>query len=326
MMERQQLPRNRLARSCTWVFCLALTLALPVFAATSSFEISLTAAQGRQVPVLVTHPKDPAQAKALIVFSHGAFAAPERYKRLMQAWAEGGYVVAAPMHVDSELNPDRDNFDRAQTMLTRLEDFGLLSTGEALAEALSAADIAVADTLIAAGHSYGAWIAQIAGGARLPTVIAFPGSMLAAQQSVAAVVALSPPAPMAGAMEKEDWSHISRPMLVVTGTADILPGFIDDWKGHLVSYEAAETAPSYALIFAEQDHYFNGAFGRPRESLQPGDIRALDSLNTKTLQFLDALLDKRLPNRWEWEGMSTDFVEARASALTEGHAVDEEGN
>lgn len=296
---------------------LALTLSLPLAADSSSFEFTLTAAQGRQVPVLVTHPDGDGEARALIVFSHGANATPDRYTRLFDAWAEGGYVVVAPMHVDSELNPDRDDYDRTQVMLTRLEEFGLLSTGNAVRAIVEESGQTLSDVVIAAGHSYGALIAQVAGGTPLRNVEPFPASMLSARGAIAGVVALSPPGPFGDTVTKEDWSLIDRPMLVVTGTTDILPGFVDDWRMHLVSYEASQSAPAYALVFAGQDHYFNGAFGRPIDDLEPDDARALDALNITTLRFLDSLVDDALPTGTQWQALSTKIIEARASAITQ---------
>jgi dienelactone hydrolase len=295
----------------------ALALSLPLAADSSSFEFTLTAAQGRHVPVLVTHPDGDGEARALIVFSHGANAAPERYTRLFDAWAEGGYVVVAPMHVDSELNPDRGNYDRSEVMLTRLEEFGLLSTGDVVRAAVEESGQRLSDVVIAAGHSYGALIAQVAGGTPLGNVVPLPATMLAARDEISAVVALSPPGPFGDTVTKEDWSLIDRPMLVVTGTTDILPGFMDDWRMHLVSYEAAQGAPAYALVFAGQDHYFNGAFGRPSETLEPDDVRALKTLNITTLHFLDSLLDEGPPTPMQWRALSGDVMEARASAITQ---------
>jgi dienelactone hydrolase len=299
------------------LFPLGLLLTFSIRAETSSIEFTMSASQGRPVPVLATYPSHRETAKALIVFSHGAFAAPGRYKRLFDAWAEAGYVVVAPRHVDSELNPHREDYSQAQTTQTRLEEFGLLCSGGKALAALSAADIPIANTVIAAGHSYGALIAQVAGGAKLVGTAPLPEAMLTAQSRLAAIVALSPPGPFPGLIDREGWSHVTQPMLVVTGTTDVLPGFADDWRTHLVSFEAAETAPSYALIFANQDHYFNGAFGRPRESLTVADVSALDVLNTKISQFIDARLAEHLPDRAAWESMSDGIAEARASAATE---------
>jgi len=92
------------------------------------------------------------------------------------------------------------------------------------------------------------------------------------------VIASSPPGPIPQLFSEDRWSDIAVPMLVVIGTADVLPGFIDDWRLHLRSFEMATRGPAYALVFDNQDHYFGGAFGRPKEVLTAASSRAPTSL------------------------------------------------
>lgn len=298
-----------------WVTSLVLAgFTVAASADVTTFHIELPATSARTVNVQVSYPNDNCSPCQLVVFSHGAFSAPERYARLLNSWAAGGYVIAAPLHVDSELNPSRDQYDGSATMLARLEDYALLTDSLALRSALAERGVALREGVIAAGHSYGGLIAQAAAGARLQQLDPPPTQLLAARDRIVGVVALSPPGTMAGYVEAQDYSLIEKPMLVVTGTTDILPGFVDDWRGHLASYEAAGAEPAYALIFTQQDHYFNGAFGRPQDDLDPATVGALASLNTLTLQFMRALTDSDLPDTDAWISLSGPGVEARATA------------
>lgn len=298
----------------TCLSALVLTsLAVGASADVTTFQIELAATPTRTVDVQVSYPSETCAPCQLVVFSHGAFSAPERYERLLRSWGAGGYVIAAPLHVDSELNPSRDQYDGNATMLARLEDYALLTDSEELRSALAERGVALHAGVIAAGHSYGALIAQAAAGARLQRLDPPPAQLLAARARIVGVVALSPPGTMDGYVEAQDYALVEKPMLVVTGTTDILPGFVDDWRGHLASYEAASVAPAYALIFTEQDHYFNGAFGRPKDDLAPSTVEALASLNTLTLRFMRALTELELPASDAWMSLSGPGVEARAA-------------
>lgn len=278
---------------------------------TTSF--SLDASQGRKVPVLASYPESGCEPCRLVVFSHGAFAAPERYRRLSDAWTRAGFVVVAPMHVDSELNASRDDYDRAATMRTRFEDFAMLAAGPQLRTVLAERGVALMEKIIATGHSYGALIAQVAGGASVGGGATIPELLLQARERVLGVVALSPPGPFPGGVSKENWAQIDRPMLVVTGTTDVLPGFVDDWRLHLVSFEAASLAPAYALVFDDADHYFNGAFGRPVDALPEAATESLDTLNVHTIAFMRALSAGKEVSGESWLALAAPGVEPRVS-------------
>lgn len=274
-------------------------------------ELTLEASAGRRVPVQVTLPGGDCSACTVIAFSHGAYAAPERYNRLTRLWAEGGYVVVAPLHVDSELNPTRDDYDSDAAMLARLEDFALL-VSDALRGHLREQGITVQEQYIAAGHSYGALIVQAAAGARLQTVAEMPQAFLDVRSRLLGVVAISPPGPVPDYIEAQDWEEVALPQLVVTGTTDVLPGFVDDWRLHLASYEVARLAPAYSLVYEGQDHNMNGAYCRPTETLSADAETALASLGTLSLRFMASLRAGQLPAVMEWRSLSDTVVQADA--------------
>jgi alpha-beta hydrolase superfamily lysophospholipase len=192
------------------------------------------------------------------VFSHGLNAAPDRYRVLLDAWAAAGFTVAAPLHVDSEDHPDRARYDTAAIRTTRIEDY-------AAVDAAFGTELPV----VAAGHSYGALIAQLAGGARLakglPRLVA---------RAPRAVIALSPPPMLPGVIGPEGWNRMHAPMLTITGDADVMPGFADRWEQHLHAYHAQNREHAHALVFKGMDHYFGGAFGRlkPDAPIAPVEI------------------------------------------------------
>jgi pimeloyl-ACP methyl ester carboxylesterase len=253
-------------------------------------SITLTAASGRRILVDLTYPETCPPNLPPIVFSHGANAAPDRYRLLLDAWAEGGFAVAAPLHVDSEDHPDRAEYDAAAIRSTRIEDY-------AAVDAMLLAAPELARAVIAAGHSYGALIAQLAGGARLADGL----PILSARRPVA-VIALSPPPPMPQVIDADGWSSLAAPMLTVTGTRDIMPGFVDRWEQHLAGYHAQRCQDANALVFGGMDHYFGGAFGR----LKPdAPMEQVDALNRAVLSFARHCLDDGVPPAGQWLAGST---------------------
>lgn len=273
-------------------------------------DIELMAPNDRAVDVRVFSPSGGCAACPLIIFSHGAYATYDRYDVLLKEWARNGYVVAAPLHVDSEEHPNRDQYGPREPLKLRVQDY------ETVASELSAGandspgleSLSFSGEVIAAGHSYGALIAQVAGGARLDAATGVTFSPEAGRPL--AVIAISPPSETANFITAEGWAQTDRPMLVVTGTEDITPDFIPEWEMHLASYEAAPAELAYALIFDGMDHYFNGAFGRPT----PEGIAAAESvkrLNKEILTFTEAARNGYPPTGAEWLLRSRDGVEAR---------------
>jgi pimeloyl-ACP methyl ester carboxylesterase len=303
-------PRSRCALSALAAGFASL---LSVAAQAATFTLTLSTEAGREVATEVVYPDGGCDPCTLVVFSHGAFATPERYARLTAGWQAAGFVIASPLHVDSELHPRRDEFDQTESLPTRLEDFLLVLTSPALRQALAARDVAVDGPVIAAGHSYGGLIAQVAAGARLQDQSALPPGLYEAGAKLAGVVALSPPGPFPGLVLDEDWASVGAPMLVVTGTTDVQPGFMDEWQLHLRSFEAARQAPAYALVFEGQDHYFNGAFGRPEENLDEQTTAALARLIALSNDFMERLVAGSPPSLAQWLALEDSVLEARVA-------------
>ena len=282
-----------------WVACFSISVAAND-GAPQQHDMEIAADDGRVVQTRLFAPANGCDVCALVIFSHGAFSTNGRYDRLLLAWARAGFVVAAPLHVDSEAHPDREDYAPDAALPTRVEDYRAVRDALTQAGRLQAISASLSGEVIAAGHSFGALIAQIAGGANPPSLARETLDALA-DRPPAAVVAISPPPAMDGYIELSHWAQITVPMLVVTGTADLIPGFVTDWRQHLLSYEAASTEQAYALIFAEVDHYFNGAFGRPTPE---GERMAsvIGDLNRSVVGFIHAVQDDVSPAdsaRWQ---------------------------
>lgn len=259
----------------------------------NSTEISLaaTAENGRKVPLTIFAPEQ-AGTYPLIAFSHGAFASPTRYRAMLAPLAAAGYIVIAPMHIDSEEFGLPDRPPPADTWRTRNLDMALalVPTAEVVRELAQQGLKIDPERLASVGHSYGAVIAQLPGGAMATEP---DGSrVIRTLPAVDAVVGWSPPGEVPGMISGEGWSTLAKPTLTITGTADILPGFIDDWRAHKAAYAYAPQGNRALWVGEGVDHYFGGMFGREKPvtaSSQALFRRAL----AVSLNFIDRHIDRR---------------------------------
>lgn len=245
--------------------------------AIATTETSLTASGGRAVPMTIIAPIKPGRYP-LIAFSHGAFAAPSRYRAMLDPIAAAGYIIVAPMHVDSELMPHDKPPSQQYVWLTRNEDLAL-----ALAATPPNAD---RRRRAAMGHSYGALNAQVAAGAVPANPPERPGAL------PQALVAWSPPGPFPGLIEASGWSSITTPSLTITGTSDVMPGFIDNWELHRAGYDNTPRGKRWLWVGTGINHYFGGMFGREKPA-SPQDKRLFDRAIATTIAFLDMSFKRR---------------------------------
>ena len=240
--------------------------------------VHLGTPDGRDIDVKLFYKEAECRGCPLIVFSHGANATYDRYDVIIHHWVREGFVVAAPLHVDSEEYHERERYTPDRHLPTRIEDFSLVASSlhEKVASVLP--KLRISEDYIAAGHSFGALIAQIAGGAVVS------GNSIDAVKAPSAIIAISPPGAVEGIIAETAWSSVSKPMLVVTGTDDVVPFVAPTWQDHLTSYEMAPPGMSIALVFDGIDHYFNGAFGRVDDV--DGNEHAVEYLNKATTAFM----------------------------------------
>lgn len=250
----------------------------------------ISAPDGRVVPFEIIRPDKPGTYPFLI-FSHGANASPDRYLAMLHPIAAAGYIVAAPMHMDSEDMQNDVKPDREKIWLSRGEDIMLgLSRPASLSEQLAKSGIAIdADRIGAIGHSYGALLVQLVGGAKsgMPTP-------LVRDPQVRAIVAYSPPGALPPMMKQSGWASMAVPSLTITGTADILPGFADDWRVRRQAFDNAPQGSRSLWIGKDIDHYFGGVFGREKPA--DDNSKALfDRSIATSIAFFDRHLDVANP-------------------------------
>ncbi len=251
----------------------ALLFAAPALAATClqtraqdpQHSLSVVrSSDGRDVQISAWQPRG--TRRGTVLFSHGFGTGPSKYLKLLQPWADAGFLVLAPLHRDAADHPDHAHFLPAQALPTRLLDMR------------ATASLMPNTPYVAAGHSYGGLIALTLGGAK-PSV---PPGMTPPlnDPNAKAAIAFSPPGPMPGLITAEGYAGISVPALVETGDKDfpIVAGKTGDWHAHLTAFEAASGKQSFGLVLPGVDHYFGNIICRPE---RPGPAL--------TAQFTEAL-------------------------------------
>lgn len=210
--------------------------------------LSVAAEPGRTVDLVVLRPS---RVRGVVLFGHGQGGQPSNYPRLMQALTGAGWLVVAPIHVDSLGHPRRAQFDQQAGFRARVADVA--------AAAKAAETLAPGKPLVAVGHSYGSLLAAMQGGA-LSAIIP------ARDARVRAVLAFSTPGRIPGLITPQSFTTLAVPTMVVTGDADTVPGFIPDWKQHLAMFDGSPVGDKYALVVRGGGHMLaNNGTGPERD-------------------------------------------------------------
>ena len=231
--------------------------------------LTIAAQDNRQVEFIIFHPERPG-SYPLVAFSSGAFSDPDRYERILGPVASWGAIVVAPIPADAEKLKRTPPPAPQLVWDTRVADMNMaLHPSPKLMSALEKRGLNTGGGTAAMGHSYGGLIAQIAGGARTRG----PNGALTQWSGPTpdAVIAWSPPGALPDRVSAKSFTGLAIPTMTITGTADILPGFIDDWKAHLFSYDHTKPGARTLWIGDGIDHYFGGVFGRERQTDEKAD-------------------------------------------------------
>lgn len=180
--------------------------------------------------------------RGVVLFSTGHGSWPERYAPLTHALARAGWTVLAPLHVDSMHFPGREAFSMQASFGERLADMAAAST--------YAATTWPGRPVLAAGHSFGTLTALCRGGA-----LAGVGPFR--DPAVKAVLGFSTPGKVPGLIQPTAYASLAVPAMIVTGTADTVPGFVTDPADHLFPAQSTPAA-SYAIVVADGRHELVG--------------------------------------------------------------------
>lgn len=257
----------------------------PAAAQTSVQTIALDAAWRGTLPVTIVAPANADGPLPLILFSTGALSSPDKYMAMLKPWALAGYIVVAPLHVDSEAWTGAKPAQPTEGLAWRLRDF------TRLVDALPALERQTGLTfdtgrVAATGHSFGGMIAQILGGAKPGSRAGNIGPLPALP--IAAVVAVSPPGPIPDYIEAAGWGQMQVPHLLTTGTGDVVQMIAPEWQDHLAGHQAHPSV-SFALVGEGADHYYGNVIGRT-EYPGPAQQAPFDEMLVISKLFLGAFV------------------------------------
>lgn len=227
LLHRRALLTGALALAVTPVVAPSLARA----AATTTIKVG-----DRELALTVFRPAAP---KGVIVFSHGAGGSAENYAALLEAWSQAGFLVVAPLHVDSLKHPRKAEYNLRSAFPLRIADVG--------AAAGWAASAAPGLPLAYAGHSYGSLMSLMRGGA-------LEAMIPARDPKVKAVLCFSSPGSIQGLMGPATFQTLNVPTLMLTGEQDVVPGMAPDWRAHLRAFEESPAGDKYAWIGKTVDH------------------------------------------------------------------------
>ncbi len=252
--------------------------------------ITVETSTGRTVPVRAIYPTDSEpDPVGVILFSHGAFSDYDMYDRVTDAWAESGFLILAIRHIDSPKNPLNKSYTQDQQWKLRLEDMRTITykLENIIAKISKLTRKVNTEQLVMSGHSYGAITAMAVAGA-VTTDMNTKNKIRVANPGVKAVIAMSPPGLIPGYIEKNSFDQMTTPLLLQTGTADILENFIPEWEMHKAAYELSPAGEKWLTVGTDVDHYFGGLTGRFNlENAKPA-TEALASFVSLSNLFLSA--------------------------------------
>ena len=244
----------------------------------------------REMSLRIVYP-DQGGPYPIIVFSHGTFSSSDKYNLVVEFWAERGYVVILPNHLDANYGiiPSKTE-DMIRIIHTRISDMSFILDN---LDAIEGQNPGLKGKLnrnqiIAAGHSIGTQVVLVNTGQRIrnPTNNYVTES---SEDRFMAAVMLSDPGKMA-MMPDDTWKGGSAPTFLSTGSEDY--GLMGDgrreaeYQNEILTLPDEPTGDKYLLLIERGDHYFGGLIHRDVDKAP--DYDGLAIFNAASLAFMDA--------------------------------------
>ena len=257
--------------------------------------------------------------RGFVVFCHGLGSSGREYGPLSRHWAGHGYLVIHPTFSDAidtvaraepqlGLRPEDDNSRWSLQPALRERMHEILHSPERWMERLAVVGRvmdALPEILAAvgapsgplpgaiAGHSFGAYTAQLLAGAEIDMPGSGPRSFRDPRFSAA--ILLSAQGRDQQGLRDGSWDGMTGPVLNVTGTLD-RGAKGGDWHWKCEPYELAPAGGKYLAVLDGGDHFLGGLTERDPHRHVPAQQ---DAVRRITLAFLDACLaDSREARDW----------------------------
>jgi dienelactone hydrolase len=254
--------------------------------------------RGKDLQTRLTYPQGDGRFP-LIIWSHGAYGSKDAYSPLVTHWASHGYVIVQPTHSDSRALGVRPGDPAAfRDWQSRPADVSfILDSLDKLGKEIPALTSRIDRTCIGVGgHSFGANTAQLIGGAK--AFIANRQKSFA-DQRVTAVMLLSGQG-IGEMLTRNSWTEFSRPMFVMTGSADgpTRTGQPAEWRKQ--PYEFSPAGDKYLVWVEGLDHGFGGITGVSYNPRNKPNVDHVTWTKAVTLAFWDAYLkrDREVALAW----------------------------
>jgi len=244
----------------------------------------------RDVPLRVQLPVGMAGPLPLVVYSHGSGCGPANYDRITRHWAEMGYVVIAPTHIDGMENAPLPTPDQYPALLSRRvrDPSFVLDALDRIESELEAPGLIDRERIAIGGHSFGGMISQIKVGMPLkPGFYQFAGDTADPRFRVAVVMSGVGQMPM---FTEGAFAGLTGPVMATGGTLDVGnvgTGEVFPWQWRVAAYDLAPPGNKYRVVLDQGDHYLGGLICRADRG-GPDDPDGVAILQATTTAFLDA--------------------------------------
>ena len=244
---------------------------------------------GRSLNLRVVHPAGPGPFP-VVVFSHGAFCAPEQYAVITDHWVAHGYVVILPSHQDALNAPPMTDPMRVDLRIAaRLADMDYIFRNLGDIAAQAGIPGRMDETrLAAAGHSFGTVFAMAPAGLWLRGPDGEPRQQR--EPALRAVVTLSGVGQLDDFMAPDAFRDLTVPLMATGGTLDV--GNVGrppvyPWEWRMSPFSLAPAGGKYSVVLNNGDHYLGGLICRSDRVNAPDPEGAAINADL-TLAFLDA--------------------------------------
>lgn len=224
-------------------------------------------ARGKDLVMTIEYPTR-MTANPLIILSHAYASSNRDYIGLSSYWASQGYVVIKPAHADAARTlrgvDDQWTSQTPEDWRNRVRDITfIIDSLDRLEQAYPELAGKVDRTRIGvAGHSYGAFTAQLVAGVRTQ-----PGSTSYADPRVKALLAMAPVgAAQNRGLTQESWADLRIPTMFMTGTADqgAAESETPEWRRQAFEYSPA--GDKWLIVVSGARH---GSFTGRTSAMQP---------------------------------------------------------